>query len=127
MIEFEINKKYPSFKFSAKTEIITLPATYLDLNDDEKEFIKDILIKSRELYIQKLQQNKQSQGIGILQSRAEAIQEILQECTQDQIDNIWFKFHPRKNKVILNKPVTKSSTALDLIESNPYISMDVKK
>lgn len=124
MITFEINKKYPSFKFSAKTEIIVLPSTFLELSDEDKEIIKDILIKSRELYIHKLKQNNQSHGIGILQARAEAVQEVLQDYTQDQIDNIWFKFHPRKNKVILNKPTVKTSTALDSIEVNPYLSLD---
>lgn len=127
MIEFEINKKYPSFKFSSKTEVITLPATFLELSDEEKEFIKDVLIKSRELYMSKLNQYKQSKNIGILQARAEAIQEILQDCSEEQINNIWFKFHPRKNKVTLNKPVVRNNTLLDNIENNPYSYLDSEK
>lgn len=124
MLKFEVNKKYPSFKFSSKNEVVILPPTYNELRDDEKELIKEILTKSRELYIFKLKQNRESPCIGILQARAEAVQEVLQDYTQEQIENVWFKFHPRKNKINLNKPITKISTSLDQIEENPYISLD---
>ena len=129
MVTFIYSETSSTFKFSSKTDIITLPMAIQKMAPDDVETIKQFCITVREIYIQKvIQFTTESVGKKMcpIQLRhlsiSEAIALYQKKLTPEVFNPLYAQFQSvsqlpkhRKNQV-LGKPRTRSFTALDRIE-----------
>lgn len=132
MIQFEVSDNITSFKFSAKTSVITLPKAIEKMSPEDRELIKGFTLYVREAYIRRVVDfttHSMGKKICAIQLRHEAIAEAVKhyqdKLSPEVFNPIYSQFQSlsqttrssRRNGV-LDKPKVKSCTLLDHIEDS---------
>lgn len=125
MLQFQYSSNTPTFCFSAKTHVITLPSYVKDLPKDQIDIIQQFCILVREIYISKVVQfSTQSIGkkICAITLRNSSIAEATKQL-QDKLGEAVFNTaysslitKPVTKKASIDKPHSRTSTAIDHIE-----------
>lgn len=131
MVTFAYSETTSTFKFSAKTDVITLPASIQKMAPEDMETLKQFCMDVRELYVRKIVQfsiDHVGEKLCPIQLRHDSIRETValyrERMTPEVFNPLYAQFHsvsqqsnPKKN-LVMGKPRVRTSTALDHIEED---------